>query len=372
MTTSPSTGAGAAKPNPHLPVDQPWLDSTTEPILRPELPIIDAHHHLWDRAYYPYELDRLLADFDSGHDVRASVFVQCLSKYRPDAPEMLAPVGETEYVNRAADASLSIRGRDGRIRHANAGIVAWADLTRGARVEETLATHAAAAPERLRGIRNITTWDADTSINTSSYNPPPGALADPRFREGFARLGPLNLSFDAWLYHTQLDELNDLAAHFPDTRIIIDHMGGPIGIGRYADRRDEVFAEWRAAIGRIARRPNVVMKLGGMAMPIFGLGLRDHPVPLGSEATARLWQPYVEVCIDAFGPSRCMFESNFPVDKGAVSYPILWNAFKRLAAGYTDAEQARLFAGTAADVYRLDDVDLTPTPTPPATGRPLP
>ncbi|MFT3800914.1 MAG: amidohydrolase family protein [Burkholderiaceae bacterium] len=362
MTTTPSAHASGDARNPHLPVDQAWLDATIEPILRPELPIIDAHHHLWDRDYYPYELDRLLADFDSGHDVRASVFVQCRAKYHEHASETLAPVGETEYVNRAADESLAIRGRDGRVRHANAGIVAWADLSLGARVEETLAAHAAAAPARLRGIRNIAAWDADAGINTSVYAPPPGMLADRRFREGFARLAPRELSFDTWLYHTQLDELDDLAAQFPDTRIIVDHMGGPIGIGRYAARRDQVFADWRAAIGRIARRPNVAMKLGGMAMPIFGFDLRARPVPLDSAATARLWQPYVDVCIDAFGPSRCMFASNFPVDKGSVSYPILWNAFKRMAAGYTEAEQARLFAGTAADVYRLDDVDLAPTP----------
>lgn len=350
--------------NPHLAVDQTWLDRTIEPILRPGLPIIDAHHHLWDREYYPYELDRLLADFDSGHDVRASVFVQCKAKYREHGPERLAPVGETEYVNRAADDALGIRGRDGRVRQANAGIVAWADLSLGAPVEEVLVAHANAAPRRLRGIRNIAGWDEDASINTSIYTPPQGMLLDRRFREGFARLAPLNLSFDTWLYHTQLDELDDLAASFPETRIIIDHMGGPIGAGRYAARRDEVFATWRAAIGRIARRPNVSMKLGGMAMPFFGFGLREASVPAGSEATARMWRPYVEVCIDAFGPSRCMFASNFPVDKGSVSYPILWNTFKRLAAPYSDAEQARLFAGTAAEVYRLTDVDLAATDLP--------
>jgi L-fuconolactonase len=343
--------APAAQQSSNLPIREDWLAQWREEVLDPELPIVDPHHHLWDRPGWRYLLDEFLADVSSGHNVLATVFVQCRTMYRRDGPEELRPVGETEFVNGVA--AMSASGSYGPARIC-AGIVGHADLRLGARVEAVLEAHLRAGGGRFRGIRHTSTWDADASVMNPSYRPPPGLLADRSFREGFARLAPLGLSFDAWLYHPQIDELAALAQAFPDTKIVLDHVGGPLGIRGYAGRRDEVFARWAASIRTLARCANLSVKLGGLGMRIGGFDFERHPRPMSSQALAQAFRPYFETCIESFGPGRCMFESNFPVDKGAYGYAAYWNACKVLTRAAGAAEKANLFSGTAARFYRLD------------------
>jgi predicted TIM-barrel fold metal-dependent hydrolase len=327
-----------------------WLAQQPEEILDPGLPICDPHHHLWDFEAHRYLLPDLLADVSSGHKVRATVFIECTAMYREDGPADLRSLGETEFVNGAA--AMSASGRYGAAR-ACAGIVGFADLSLGAPVEAILEAHIAVAGGRFRGIRHISAFDASGAIRRSHTNPPPHLLGEPRFRKGFARLKTLGLSFDAWLYHPQIPELTDLARAFPDQPIVLDHVGGPLGIGPYAGKRDEIFSAWRQAMLDLAQCPNVFVKLGGLGMKIIGYDFHKRPQPPGSEELAKLWRPYIDTCIEAFSPRRCMFESNFPVDKVSGSYRVYWNAFKRLAAGASPGEKAALFHDTAAAFYRL-------------------
>jgi len=334
----------------YLAVREAWLNRRKEQILDPERPIIDPHHHLWDRHGWRYLLDDLLADTKSGHNIVATVFIQARSMYRETGPVELRPVGETEFVNGVA--AMSASGTYGKIRVC-AGIVGHADLTLGGRVEPVLTAHIRAGGDRFRGIRHITTWDADSSIANPAYTTPQHLMADERFREGFAVLGRLGLTFDAWLFHPQIDELTGLARAFPATPIVLNHVGGPIGIKAYADQRSEVFAHWAAAIKRLALCKNVYVKLGGLGMRVGGFGFQELPEPPSSETLADAWRPYIETCIAAFGPSRAMFESNFPVDKGSYSYAVFWNACKLLTKDASEAEKADLFSGTATRFYRL-------------------
>jgi predicted TIM-barrel fold metal-dependent hydrolase len=344
-----------APATPHA-VNEPWLASHTEPILEPDLPIVDPHHHLWDNRGFRYLFDDLRADTGSGHNIRSTVFLQCRAMYRKDADEAMAPVGETEFVNGVA--AMSASGIYGPTRHC-AGIVGFADLTLGASVERVLEAHLHAAGDRFKGIRNSSVWDEDQSIVTVPGSIPPGLLLDKKFREGFARLAPLGLSFDAWLFHHQIPDLTDLAKAFPGTAIVLNHIGGPIGQNAYAGKRDAVFRDWRGHIAALAKMPNVYCKLGGMGMAVMGFGFDDHhkhTKPVSSEVLAAAWRPYVGHCIEAFGVDRCMFESNFPVDKRTCSYAVLWNALKRLAAGASAAEKTALFSATARRAYRLPEV----------------
>jgi L-fuconolactonase len=270
--------------------------------------------------------------------------------YRAEGPAELRPVGEVEFANGVA--AMAASGTYGKTRVC-AGIVGYADLTLGAAVEKVLESQIAAGGDRFRGIRFITASHPDQAAWGSAIIRPEGLLLDPRVREGFARLTPLGLSFDAWMYHTQLGELVDLARAFPETPIVLDHVGGPIGLGPYAGRREEVFADWSARIRELSACPNVHIKLGGLGMRMFGFTHHMGELPPSSEELAAAWRPYIETCIAAFGSERAMFESNFPVDKGSCSYAALWNAFKRIAAGYTAAEKAALFAGTAGNFYKI-------------------
>jgi predicted TIM-barrel fold metal-dependent hydrolase len=350
---SSATPTAAQRSYSYLPVRDQWLAEWQEEILDPALPIVDPHHHLWDRRGSRYLLDELLADTKSGHNVVATVFVECRAMYRKDGPEELRPVGETEFVNGVA--AMSASGNYGPARVC-AGIVGHVDLRLGARVTPVLEAHLRAGCGRFRGIRHITAWDADGALVNPAYRPPPGLMADPAFREGFACLEPLGITFDAWLYHPQIDELATLAGAFPDTRIVLDHVGGPLGIGPYAGHRGEVYDAWAASIRELARRPNVSLKLGGLGMHINGFGFHESPQPPSSEALAAAWKPYIETCIEAFGADRCMFESNFPVDKGSYGYAAFWNACKRLAHGATPAERTALFHDTAARFYHLEGI----------------
>jgi L-fuconolactonase len=326
-----------------------WLGLVTEEILEPGLPICDPHHHLWDHPGHRYLLDELLADTGSGHTVVATVFVECLSMYRAGGPVEMRPVGETEFVDAIAAASAG--GGHGPTRVA-AGIVGFADLTLGERVGAVLDAHMAASP-RFRGIRHAAGWDASDAVRNSHTDPPPGLLLDAGFRRGFAALARRGLTFDAWLYHPQIPELTDLAAAFPDTTIVLDHLGGPLGIGPYAGRRAEVFRAWQRDIRALAACPNVIAKLGGLVMPINGFGFHKRERPATSAELVEATRDWHLHAIECFGAGRAMFESNFPVDKASAAYPVLWNSFKRIAAGFSAAEKAALFHDTAARVYRL-------------------
>ncbi len=327
-----------------------WLALANEPVLAPEMPIIDAHHHLWTEADVPYLLDEFGADLTSGHNLVASVFVQAHYGYRTDGPAHLAPVGETEKVAALADAAVQ-RGLP-RIAE---GIVAFADLLRGGAVAEVLEAHAEAARGRLRGIRHSVSRDPEFPNGIVLRPAPEGMLADPVYREGLRAVARAGLSFDAMLYSRQIPELTALARALPDLPIVVDHIGCVIGVGPYETRMDEQFAVWRSAMAELAQCPNVTTKIGGFGMIICGARWHEAPAPPSSEALAAAWRPWVDSCIELFGPNRCLFESNFPVDKAMYPYRTLWNAFKRLTAGLAEGERHALFAGTAARVYRITD-----------------
>lgn len=329
-----------------------WLTSTREEILEPDLPIVDPHHHFWDFPTHRYLLDELLADTGSGHNIEATVFLECGAFYRADGPAEERPIGEVEAINGLA--AMAASGRYGATRAA-AGIVGLADLTIGARVEEVLAQQVAVSGGRFKGIRYVASWDDKTpEVHNGHTNPGPHLYRDhAKFREGFAALGRLGLSFDAWCYSPQLADLVDLCRGFPDIPIVVNHAGGPLGIGWYADKRTEIFDDWRPQIEALAACPNVSIKLGGLGMVVCGFGFHEQPRAPTSQQLAEAWKPYIEVCIEAFGTRRCMFESNFPVDKLSGSYPVYWNAFKRLAAGCSADEKADLFRDTARRFYRL-------------------
>ena len=330
-----------------------WLAKRpTEAALEPALPIIDPHHHFWDTPHRGhYFLPELLADIGGGHNIVATVFLECQAMYCARGPADMAPVGEVEFVNGIA--AMSASGNYGSCRVAEA-IIGHADLTLGARVRDVLEAELAVSGGRFRGIRYSVAWDGSEAVGKfASRVTPPHLARDATFREGFAQLARLGLSFESWQYHPQLPDAIDLAQAFPDTTIILNHVGGVLGVGPYSGRRQEILAGWRKDIGELARCPNVNVKLGGIGMTSFGFDFHERDVPPSSDELAAAWRQYIEPCIEAFGVNRCMFESNFPPDKQSCGYTELWNAFKRITANATPAEKTALYSGTAARVYRL-------------------
>lgn len=340
------------KPFHHPRVRPDWLCKVNEDIIDPAQPIIDPHHHLWQARPDRYLIPDLIEDIATGHNVLATVFIQCRSEYRSSGPEALRPVGETEFI--VQQVREYERRPFGKL-DVCAGIVGHADCCLGEAIDEVLEAHIQAGRGRFKGIRHNGTFDPDIEP-TAPPGAPPGLYRDPAFRAGFSRLHRHGLTFEAWLYHPQLDDLLDLLRAFPQQKVVLNHFGGPLGVGPYEHRRAEVFDAWRASINLLARCPNLHLKLGGLAMNVNGFGYHHNVLPPASERMAGDWTPYVETAIAAFGPDRCMFESNFPVDKGMCSYPLLWNAFKRMAAGYTADEKAALFHRTAASFYSLAPV----------------
>ncbi len=345
-----ASDAPASKSGLYADPREDWLALRKEEILDPSRPIVDPHHHLWDRGGQRYLIEEMAEDIASGHNIIATVYVDCRSMYRAYGPEAFRPVGEVEFANGVA--AMSASGGYGPAAIC-AGIVSHVNLLLGDAARPVLEAEVAAGNGRFRGIRHSSAWDADANVAGMYAKRPRGLLLDPTFRKGFACLAPLGLSFDAWLFHPQIGELTDLARAFPDTKIVLDHCGGPIGIGSYANRRDEIFPAWKASIHEIARCPNVFVKLGGLAMRLLGYDFHERPLPPSSEQAAAAWCPYIETCIEAFGPERSMFESNFPPDKGQCSYQVIFNAFKRIAAPYSEAEKTALFSKTATEFYQL-------------------
>ncbi len=333
MTDAPAPGSDA------------WLALVDEPVVDPDQRMVDAHHHLWrpgrGRAY---GLDELAADLGSGHRVARTVFVECRSSYRREGPEELAPVGETEFVAEAAEQSGGVIG----------GIVAHADL-RLADLDAVLDAHEAAGRGRFRGIRHSLACGNPADGLTIPGRAPAGLAEDPAFRAGVARLGARSLSYDSWHYHFQNREFLDLARAVPGTLMVLDHFGTPLGVGRFAGRRDEIFAEWRRDIADIARCDNVVAKLGGLAMPDNGFPWHTADRPPTSDEVVAAQGAWYRHTLDCFGPDRCLFESNFPVDRLSLSYRVLGNAVKKIFADCSPAERDALFAGTAERVYRLSE-----------------
>lgn len=344
----------------------------TEPILEPELPIIDPHHHLWDlrpllpmfpqprhpfleaiagAAYYGF--DALQADtrggLGDGHNVIATVFMECGAFYDASRGDALKTVGEVEFVNGVAAQGAS--GLYGAYRPC-AAIIGHADLTLGGGAGAVLDALMAASP-RFRGIRHQGAWDADPDVLGPPFHASEGLYGSDAFRAGFSELGKRGLTFDAWVLEPQLDDVIALARAFPDQPICLDHCGTPLGIASYHGKLGENFDRWRERIHQLAECDNVVVKLGGLAMAFCGMPEKGPAAGLGSEALAAMWRPYIETCIEAFGPERAMFESNYPVDRWGASYPVLWNAFKRLTLGAGADEKRALYAGTAARFYGL-------------------
>jgi L-fuconolactonase len=323
----------------------------SEPIIDPLRPIIDAHHHLWSRPGSRYLLDELLEDTNSGHNIVATVFIQCQSMYKATGPSEKRPIGETEFVNGIA--AMSASGGFGPTKVC-AGIVGYADLMLGSAVEPVLDDHLRAGGGRFRGVRYLSIWDEDEGVRYKGYPIEAHLALDPKFREGVSCLGRMNLSFDAIVLHPQLSEVIALADACPDVTIILNHVGIPLHIGRFSGRNAEVMVQWGRDIRELAKRPNVIVKLGGLSLHWVGLGFDRKVSQPSSETLAQAWRPYIETCIEAFGVGRCMFQSNFPVDAVSTSYPVLWNAFKRLAQNASEHEKNSLFSLTAAKAYRLD------------------
>jgi len=331
-----------------------WLGRRpTEAALEPDLPIIDPHHHFWDAPHRGlYLLPGLLSDIGGGHNIVSTVFLECRAMYRKDGPRHMAALGEVEFV--AGLAAMSASGNYGPCRVSEV-IIGGGDLTAGAaQVRELMEAEIVAAGGRLRGMRHGVAWDEHEAVSKyASRAVPLHQVMDPKFREGFAQLSPLGLSFESWQYHPQLPDAIDLARSFPETSIILNHVGGILGVGPYSGRRAEIFETWKANINDLAKCPNVTMKLGGLGMVSVGFDFHERELPPSSEDLAAAWRPYIEHCIEAFGVDRCMFESNFPPDKQSGGYTELWNAFKRITAGASAAEKKALYSGTAARVYKM-------------------
>jgi predicted TIM-barrel fold metal-dependent hydrolase len=328
-----------------------WLDRVQEETLEPELPICDPHHHLWDHPTSRYLLDEILVDVGCGHNVVNTVFVECNSMYRADGPDEMKPVGETEFVQGIS--AMSASGRYGPCR-IGSGIVSFADLTLGKGVRPVLEAHLAASPNRFRGIRHAAAWHTGSEIRNSHTNPPEGLMGEKAFREGFDVLAEMGLTFDAWFYFTQIDEFAELARAYPEVTIILDHFGGPLGIGPYEGRQDEVFETFKRGVQQLVELSNVNFKLGGINMTQCGFGWHKRENPPTSDELADATRHYYDLCIASFGPDRCMFESNFPVDRQSCSYNVLWNAFKKMTQNLDEPSRRALFHDTAMRVYKLE------------------
>jgi predicted TIM-barrel fold metal-dependent hydrolase len=328
-----------------------------EPILDPDLPIVDSHFHLWDRPALRYMFGDYLADIQSGHRIVASVFVETQAFNRKDGPEMFRPLGEIEFANGVgAMADSGVYG-DCRV---CAGIVGHADLRHGAAIGEYLDAAMAIAPRRFRGVRQITIDDpTEPPYRYLTMRPARGLTRHPEFRNAFAEIGKRGLSFDAAMFHHQLGDVADLADAFPDTTIVLGHAGHMQAMGLGARERDDLFKSVRKTLFDLAMRPNIVVKIGGLGLPFWGFGFEERTDAIGYLELAQTWRPYVEASIEAFGVERSMMESNYPPDGRSAGYVPTWNALKHIVRAASHDEKTALFSATAARVYRLDLGDVT-------------
>jgi L-fuconolactonase len=327
-----------------------WLQQVQEEIIDPGRRIVDPHHHLWRHPGMPaYLLEDLWDDTRSGHRVEKTVFMECSAEYRSEGPEHLRSLGEVDFVRGLAERSRSGGQGEAEI----AALISHIDLSRGDAVAEDVAAHVEAAGGLFRGVRDALARDENTDVLMIPGHARKDLYADPDFHRGIQVLGQLGHTYDSWHYHHQLPDYLTLARAVPDTLMVLDHFGTPLGVGPYADKREAIFEQWKQDVAEIARCENVVAKLGGLAMPDNGFGWfgRDTP-PTSDEFVAAQSRYYLHM-IDCFGPNRCMFESNFPVDKLSISYPVLWNGLKKIVADFSEDEKDAMFSGTATRVYRL-------------------
>jgi predicted TIM-barrel fold metal-dependent hydrolase len=337
-----------------IPAMSKMFDGRNEVVLDPGLPIIDAHHHLYDRPGLRYMFEDYLADATAGHNVIASVYVETNAMARPEGPEVLRPLGEIEFANGVG--AMSASGRYGSCRVA-AAIVGYADLTQGDDVAVLLDESIARAPDRFRGIRMSTLETRNTAwlrYVIMKFEPKNGVMKSTEFRAGFRHLSPRNLTFDAAVFHTQLRELGELAQDFPDTTIVLGNLGMALALDLSEDSRTEVFGEWRRELRHLSGYPNVVCKIGGLGLPFWGFGFQDRADALGFAELAAVWKPYVETAIEEFGVNRCLMESDFPSDGRSCGFIPTWNALKYITKGYTKEEKLSLFRDNAAKIYRID------------------
>ena len=335
---------------------QKWLDQVEEEIIDPDLKIVDPHHHLWpapsrSEGVPPenrYLLKDLWKDTDSGHNLVKTVFVECGQGFFETGLKAMKPVGETKFVCEVAEqAKLSLSKAQIE------GIVSHADMMLGSSVREVLEAHIEYGKGRFKGIRHGASWDESEEIRNSHSNPIRHIYLDDQFQQGIEQLDLLNLTLDAWNYHSQINELKQLAKAFPNLKIVQNHFGGPLGIGPYKDKKEEVFSVWSEAINELAECKNVYLKIGGLAMPINGWGWHKRSKPATSDELVESHGKYYLHAIKSFGSTRCMFESNFPVDKRSISYPVLWNAFKKISLEFSDEEKDYLFSKTAEEFYSI-------------------
>ena len=325
--------------------EKAWLDQVREEIVDPERPIVDPHHHMWPNRYV---LEDLWADTESGHNIVKTVFVECRSEYREESPEHLRPVGETEFITRIARAS---RGQE---RAEISGIVAYTDLSRDPGVvREVCEAHCIASDGLFRGIRHGGAYDPDRKSLWGNPATQPDLYERRDFRKSVELLGEMGLVYETWHHHHQNPGFAEVARAAPATVMVLNHLGSPIGSGRFAGRQEEVLAQWKRDMVDLAACENVMMKLGGLGMPTpyFGWHLRETPVT--SDEVVAAQRDYYLHAIDCFGPDRCMFESNFPVDKLSMSYHVYWNAMKKISAKFPENEKDLLLSGTATRVYNL-------------------
>jgi predicted TIM-barrel fold metal-dependent hydrolase len=342
------TEATSRPPLNREPRPESWLDQVTEEIIDPDRPIIDPHHHLWIRPWHSYLVDNLWADTETGHNIIKTVFIECRAAYRKDGPEELRSLGETEFAAEQAEASINNEGKP-----EIAGIVAFADLRAGAKADELLEAHKEAARGRLRGIRHPLAFAHHPEILFSPGRREQEIYSHQGFREGLKLLGRMGLVYDSWHYHYQNREFAELARSAPDTVMVLDHFGTPLGVGPYAGKQDEIFRKWKEDIAEIAVCENTIAKIGGLAMPDNGFGWDQRDRPASSDELVVAQRPYYMHAIECFGPDRCMLESNFPVDRRSISYPVLYNALKKLVADFSEDEKDMMFRGTAERVYRI-------------------
>jgi len=336
----------------HTPGSDAWLASVTEPVIDPDRPIIDPHHHLWRRPNgNDYLLEHLWQDTGSGHNIEKTVFVECHAEYRMNGAEEFKVLGETEFVSEQANLSETAQGHEENA--TISGIVSHADLRLGDQLQDILEQHIELGAEKFKGIRHAGAHAEHPEALLIAGRAPRSLYLDPNFQQGVRKLGEMGLSFDTWHYHYQNQEFDTLAKAAEDTQMILDHFGTPLGVGPYASQRDEIFEQWKKDIAEIARNPNVVAKIGGLAMPDNGFGWHDRATPPTSDEFVTAQRDYYLHTIDCFGPDRCMFESNFPVDRFSISYPVLYNGLKKIVADFSEADKHAMFYGTAARIYKL-------------------
>lgn len=333
-----------------------WLARVSEKALEPDLPICDCHHHLWSMGGFDYLNEDFQQDMLSGlvpgtcHNVVSSVFVECTTSYDEVPETHLRYAGETRFVENLAKKSLAQTESKTLVA---AAIIARADVNEHETLPQAIAAHEAASPTRFRGFRHVANWDADPEIGQGHAQPGPGLLLNGDFQRGAAILAEHGLIFETVVLHTQIEELLAFAKQLPDLKIVVNHMGGIVGVGRFAGQRNKVFRDWSKKMTDLAECGNVYVKLGGINMVRYGFGWHELAAPPGSDLLADVTGEYYRHVIDRFGPERCMFESNFPMDKISCSYGVLWNAFKKITSPLPAASRMQLFCGTAESLYDI-------------------